>query len=646
MNEQALEDQDGLEGNNSDWISAHCFGEMCPTLPMGYLFIDIGPWRLAAWDDNHLSLANRVGGKAIVFRNDGVILEQRADLLAFEWTIEAPFHVLFGFQFIQIGQFRLGAVNDNCFSIVHSNGNTIQAFWSNGTTSKPMKDPSTDLWDRPQSRANGIDFGDRFLQFGRFRLALQDESETSPLVLSHNKISSQYWRSDGTSHGATIADPTDWSHEWTGPLMALPPAHWECQSLDELAFGACSNFGGFGDRFIELGKWRLAAIDETHFSISHQDGNTPQVFRSDGVMLSGRTDLNAWDRPKGFPSGITFGSAFIQIGNFRLGDGDGRHFTLAHKTGPHTRVIQCFRSDATLWGEKGSPWPMWDRTSGPATGVIFGDRFLQIGHWRLGSINDDTFLVEHSSGNTIQAYYSWNAIETGGASGYAGTLYKLRYSEFHCGPVQNVFGSCVGITLGKKFIQLGDWRLGDWEGTFAISHKGGNKEGQRTVRYYSSAGDVFTGPTGHFNSWWAEAKYEAESEVVIGDRFIQFGYWRLGANDTTLTLSHTGCFPPVVPGPGGNTAMIWSSTGYATAGPSTELAKEVWGRPVSSGGVSFGDRFMQLGKFRIGDVDGRHLAISYEGTVVELLRHDSFIGPGPRYDLTTFGRPVEECSIF
>ena len=27
------------------------------------------------------------------------------------------------------------------------------------------------------------------------------------------------------------------------------------------------------------------------------------------------------------------GSAFIQIGNFRLGDGDGRHFTLSHKAG-------------------------------------------------------------------------------------------------------------------------------------------------------------------------------------------------------------------------------------------------------------------------------------------------------------------------
>lgn len=79
---------------------------------MGDRFVDLGPWRLAAWDDEHLSIANRVGRKAIVFRQDGAILHSRSDLLAFERSVSAPYHVLFGFQFIQIGQFRIGAVND------------------------------------------------------------------------------------------------------------------------------------------------------------------------------------------------------------------------------------------------------------------------------------------------------------------------------------------------------------------------------------------------------------------------------------------------------------------------------------------------------------------------------------------------------
>ena len=33
-------------------------------------------------------------------------------------------------------------------------------------------------------------------------------------------------------------------------------------------------------------------------------------------------------------------------------------------------------------------------------------RFLQIGQWRLGALNDDTFVVEHSTGHTVQTYYS------------------------------------------------------------------------------------------------------------------------------------------------------------------------------------------------------------------------------------------------
>ena len=34
---------------------------------------------------------------------------------------------------------------------------------------------------------------------------------------------------------------------------------------------ACDpDFGAWGDRFIQLGSWRLAAIDSTHFSVSHK----------------------------------------------------------------------------------------------------------------------------------------------------------------------------------------------------------------------------------------------------------------------------------------------------------------------------------------------------------------------------------------
>eukprot|EP00439_Symbiodinium_sp_Y106_P062771 s177_g9.t1 len=42
-------------------------------------------------------------------------------------------------------------------------------------------------------------------------------------------------------------------------------------------------------------------------------------------------DYSAWDRPLGFPSGITFGPQFIQIGKWRMGQIDEQHFSIAHQ---------------------------------------------------------------------------------------------------------------------------------------------------------------------------------------------------------------------------------------------------------------------------------------------------------------------------
>merc|ERR1719282_392123 len=58
--------------------------------------------------------------------------------------------------------------------------------------------------------------------------------------------------------------------------------------------------GGFacGDRFIQMGQWRMGAVNETHFSISHQGGKTAQIYQSDGTRFSGpRSDLSTWSRP-------------------------------------------------------------------------------------------------------------------------------------------------------------------------------------------------------------------------------------------------------------------------------------------------------------------------------------------------------------
>ena len=55
-----------------------------------------------------------------------------------------------------------------------------------------------------------------------------------------------------------------------------------------------------GDGFLEIGDWRVGNVDGEHFSISHKDGITAMVFRDDGNQLPGpRQDYGLWDRTGG-----------------------------------------------------------------------------------------------------------------------------------------------------------------------------------------------------------------------------------------------------------------------------------------------------------------------------------------------------------
>ena len=51
-----------------------------------------------------------------------------------------------------------------------------------------------------------------------------------------------------------------------------------------------------GDRYIQIGEWRLGAIDDNHASMSHKDGKTAQIYRNDGTLhgTSGRTDWGCY----------------------------------------------------------------------------------------------------------------------------------------------------------------------------------------------------------------------------------------------------------------------------------------------------------------------------------------------------------------
>ena len=85
---------------------------------------------------------------------------------------------------------------------------------------------------------------------------------------------------------------------------------------------SCSGSGvQYGDRFVQIGDWRMGDVDGAHFSMAHKDGKTAQIYRKDGTLHRGpRSDYSTWSRSVGSPSGVSFGDRFIQIGDWRIGD--------------------------------------------------------------------------------------------------------------------------------------------------------------------------------------------------------------------------------------------------------------------------------------------------------------------------------------
>ena len=96
-----------------------------------------------------------------------------------------------------------------------------------------------------------------------------------------------------------------------------------------------------GHNYLQLGSWRLAMINDAHFSISHLSGNTAMIWRSDATRHGGpRQDWGASTWAQGEvvdPTmdlsiyGIYFGNRFIQIGSWRFAEINAAHFTISHQ---------------------------------------------------------------------------------------------------------------------------------------------------------------------------------------------------------------------------------------------------------------------------------------------------------------------------
>ncbi|CAE7804809.1 unnamed protein product [Symbiodinium sp. CCMP2456] len=529
-----------------------------------------------------------------------------------------------------------------------------------------MNQTGHNVLDRFLGSPSGISIGKKFVQIGNFRLAETDDSQRLPLQFMRYHDNG-YWerrtletfKKDG--HHSRHNDDDHLIHA----INSRSVFGQGCRNIGEIAHGECnSGFASWGDRFIQLGNWRLAALDADHFSISHKGGQNA-IYKSNGHFYWERVSDRAWRRPLGFPHGIVFGAKFIQIGQFRLAALDDDHLSISHQNGWTNRLFVGHNGHVIDRPGGGHDWNAWRHLAGGdesfrkglsagISGVGYGDRFLQIGPFRIGVGEFDDLLVTHkhpATGHprTFQVYQNSGTVL--GAQPFAshdghGHVHLVhRHTQWHCGNIQSMMGSCPGITTGDGFIQLGDWRLAaiDWR-QFSISHRD-----LVTPMSFTSDGHYHRhgAPTQGDHSWNREARYVAAGEmgeVTLGDRYIQFGkYWRMGqVDDDHFSISHIDGKSPVV--------FHKHGVMYSQDHSGFDHARyNLWNRRHvnKSSGIGFGDGFVQIGDFRVGDVDHERLSVANAKSLktCESFKKDGHTADSGSTSWTTLGRALQHCQV-
>jgi len=325
--------------------------------------------------------------------------------------------------------------------------------------------------------------------------------------------------------------------------------------------------------------------------------------------------------------GVAWGDRFVQFGDWRYGEVDCAHFSVSHKSG---KTAQIYRNDGTLHPGPRSDWNTWSRATGARKGISFGDNFIQFGCWRLGAVDDAHMSISHKDGKTAQIFRNDGTLHPGPRSdwGLWGKALKSNPS---------------GLFFGDKFIQMRTFRVGQVDSAHSsISHTGG-----KTVQIYRNDGTLHPGPRSDWGLYirpvlqacaLGGSKYVSTytagcsgNGVQYGDRFIQFGKWRFGEVDCNhFSVSHQG----------GKTAQIYRNDGTLHPGPRSDWG--LWKRALGGdNGISFGDGFVQLGCWRMGQVDSNHASISHKaGKTAQIFRNDGTLHPGPRSDWGLWKRSV------
>lgn len=319
-----------------------------------------------------------------------------------------------------------------------------------------------------------------------------------------------------------------------------------------------------GDRFIQIGGFRIADIDGNHMSI--HSGLTVDIYRADNTIHPGpRLDFHSWNRRptrqtdscRAYQNYLNFpeqcgqlpygGKGFIQIGNWRIGTPDGVHFAFSHFINGRQSVV--FREDGTQhWGPR-TDFHLFSETQpsnthlGYATDIKIGTDYIEFaGTWRLGTIDGGAHL-SISSVRTGKTAFIWR---------FDGTRHAGPRDDFN---TKNNPETPSGVFWSDKMIRISQWTIGEID----INHM--SIANVITSDIYRSDGTVHPGPRldwqgNHLiptsmaivdKSKECPAKLEVNKRSAPacdfflkgGDGFIEIGDWRFGnVDDIHFVFSH------------------------------------------------------------------------------------------------------------
>eukprot|EP00930_Biecheleria_cincta_P033134 TRINITY_DN22948_c0_g1_i1.p1 TRINITY_DN22948_c0_g1~~TRINITY_DN22948_c0_g1_i1.p1 ORF type:complete len:918 (-),score=129.39 TRINITY_DN22948_c0_g1_i1:39-2792(-) len=176
----------------------------------------------------------------------------------------------------------------------------------------------------------------------------------------------------------------------------------------------------FGQNFIQIGKWRIASASDNlilqpankgHVSSSANIfDSTMDLLRDDEIWSS----QQIFNRPVGTLYDAQLGDRVLQLGMWRLGDLDGERFAISYERGglvvfgSTTTPDNMDRGASENFDFQKNDDPrigmaLWDRALGAGTGIEYGDRFIQIGAWRIGEVAQ-YLTIAHKSGKKTYVF--------------------------------------------------------------------------------------------------------------------------------------------------------------------------------------------------------------------------------------------------